>query len=571
MRLKSIVTALALAVLLVACAGPAPTGSTGRQEASGPAVSRGPKRIVAAIQGEPVAFSTTINPSGSAGSVPGSDALEDLLHAGLANHDNEGRLVARLAEAVPSVENGLWRVLPDGRMETTWRLRPGAEWHDGRPLTSEDLLFTLRVGREREIGLFWNPAYEGVESVEAPDPQTIVVRWSRPYVDADMMFTRQLAMPLPRHLLSGPYEEERAGFVEHPYWLGDFVGAGPFKLRSYQPGSHLILAANERYALGRPRVDEVEVKFIPDAHALITSVVAGAAELTMGARISLDLAVQAGDQWRDGKVDHGPGGWVTIYPQFLNPQPAVVAELRFRRALLHAIDRQELVDNLMFGRSTVIQSPVAPNHPGYKETEASQVRYDFDPRRTALLLEELGYVRGGDGFYFDATGQRLLVENRATAQTDIQPKALTAVADYWRRAGVAVDELVVPNQRVPDREYRHSRPAFEVLSSGNDPGNFASFHSSRIPLPANNFVGANRSRYANPELDALIDRYYVTIPWQERMQVLGQIVHHFSDRLVVMGLFFNTSRTLVGNRLVNVAVRGPFSTEAWNAHEWDVR
>jgi peptide/nickel transport system substrate-binding protein len=318
-------------------------------------------------------------------------------------------------------------------------------------------------------------------------------------------------------------------------------------------------------------VDEVEVKFIPDAQALITSVVAGAAELTMGARISLDLAVQAGDQWREGKVDFGPGGWVVIYPQLLNPQPAIVGEVRFRRALLHAIDRQELVDSLMFGRTTVIHSPVAPNHPGYRETEASQVRYDYDMRRATQLLEELGYTRGADGFYQDGAGQRVQVENRATAQTDIQPKSLTAVADYWRRAGVGVDEIVVPNQRVPDREYRHSRPAFEVLSSGNDPGNFASFHSSRTPLPENNFVGANRSRYTNGELDGLIDRYFVTIPRNDRMQVLSQIVHHFGDRAVVMGLFFNPARTLIGNRLVNLSVRGPFSTEAWNAHEWDTR
>jgi peptide/nickel transport system substrate-binding protein len=263
-------------IVLMGCTTPSSTPGGSRQNEQPPVTRGASKRIVAAIQGEPVALSTTINPSGSAGSVPGSDALEDLLHAGLAGHNNEGRLVARLAEAVPTVENGLWQLFPDGQMETTWRLRDGLQWHDGRPFTTDDLLFTLRVGREREVGLFWNPAYEAVERVAAPDARTVVVRWSRPYVDADVMFTRQLAMPLPSHLLAGPYEEDRASFVDSPYWLTEFVGTGPFFLRTYQPGSHLIVAANGRYALGRPRIDEVEVKFIPDAQALITSVVAGA-------------------------------------------------------------------------------------------------------------------------------------------------------------------------------------------------------------------------------------------------------------------------------------------------------
>lgn len=84
-------------------------------------------------------------------------------------------------------------------------------------------------------------------------------------------------------------------------------------------------------------------------------------------------------------------------------------------------------------------------------------------------------------------------------------------------------------------------------------------------------MGANRSRYADVELDALIERYFVTVPWNERVQVIGPIVHHFGDRLVVLGLFFNITRTFIGHRLLNVSVRGPFSTEAWNAHEWEVR
>jgi ABC-type transport system substrate-binding protein len=229
------------------------------------------------------------------------------------------------------------------------------------------------------------------------------------------------------------------------------------------------------------------------------------------------------------------------------------------------------MESIMYGLTSVADTTVAPDQVDYKDIESAIVRYPFDLNRTAQLLGELGYTRGPDGFYRDASGTRLEVEARATAQLDYQPKTLAAAADFWRRAGIAIEEVVVPNQRVPDREYRHTRPGFEILGLGNDPDNFQSFHGSRTPLPSNAFSGLNRSRYQNPQFDALADQYFVTIPRPERMQVLRDIVHHLSDQLVFMGLFYTTTHSLVGNRVVNVTKRGPNSTEAWNAEQWEVR
>src|SRR5207248_10341822 len=148
--------------------------------------------------------------------------------------------------------------------------------------------------------------------------------------------------------------------------------------------------------------------------------------------------------------------------------------------------------------------------------------------RAAQLIEGLGYTKGSDGIFHDASGTKLAVEARATTVSDIQPKALSAIADYWRQAGVAVDEVVIPSQRVQDLEYRATRPGFEVLSQSNDPEFFrglrTSFHSAQIPLPQNRFAGSNRSRYASPEMDARIEEYFATIALAPRLDVLRQIV-----------------------------------------------
>jgi ABC-type transport system substrate-binding protein len=136
---------LAIVLLLGACA-PAqrPAGSEqGGESAGAPGAARAPVRVVAAITGNPPAFVTWLSATG----LRGIDAVQDLLTTGLAGVDNTGVVQPRLAETVPSIDNGLWVVHTDGRMETTWKIRPGATWHDGAPFTAEDVLFTTRVQR----------------------------------------------------------------------------------------------------------------------------------------------------------------------------------------------------------------------------------------------------------------------------------------------------------------------------------------------------------------------------------------------------------------------------------------
>src|SRR5205814_2226820 len=122
-------------------------------------------------------------------STKGLAETEQLMNSALTYLDDRDVLQPHLAEAVPTTENGLWKVLPDGRMETTWHLRPGLLWQDGSPFTSEDMLFAAQVNRDRELAIITPPTFELVESVEAPDPLTLVVRWREPFIEADTMFS----------------------------------------------------------------------------------------------------------------------------------------------------------------------------------------------------------------------------------------------------------------------------------------------------------------------------------------------------------------------------------------------
>jgi peptide/nickel transport system substrate-binding protein len=503
------------------------------------------------------------------GSVRGVDELERVIHGGLAIADPAGRLRPQLGEAVPSIETGLWRVLADGRMETTHRIRDGVRWHDGNPLTAEDLVFTIAVGRDKDLPTLGHAAYDLMEGVEAPDPRTVIVRWQQPYIEADAVFAKtpaRLAIPLPRHLLERAYKEEKAGFAQLSYWTTEFVGIGPYQLREWVSGSHLVLEATGSYVLGRPKVDEILVRFLLDPNTVIANVLAGTVELTIGRSASVDQAVLFGEQWKDGKVEvaleESP---MSLLVQHLNPQPPILGDVRFRRAMVHATDRQQLVDALVYGLVPVAHTSIAPNQPEFNEVETSVIRYEYDVRRTVALIEALGYLRGAEGIFRDAAGQRLGVELRTLDGDDLRNKAVLAIADQWQRVGVTVDPVIMPRQRQREMEYRATFPGFEMVrASGND---FRELKISYVPLPENNFAGRNRGRYVNPDLDALIDRYFLTIPRADRMDVLRRIVNHTTDQVVTIDLFYNTLPVMVGKRLEHVTAEAI----GWNAHEWDAK
>jgi peptide/nickel transport system substrate-binding protein len=379
-----------------------------------------PKRIVVALKDDVPGLSEKVR----IGPGSGIYIAEQIVNAGLGIRDTNGNLQPQTAELVPTLENGNWVVNPDGTMETTWKIKPSAKWHDGTPFTSADLVFTANLERDPQVPFAGrNVGWASVEGIEAPDPQTIVVRWKQPYIEADQLFGQRFGMPVARHRLEAAYAENNTAILQNPYWTTDYVGLGPFKLREYVSGSHILVTANESYVLGRPKLDEIEIRMIQDGNSLVANVLSGAVDLHLGPGLSIEQGVEVRNQWRDGRMEPAPANWLVIPPQLLSPTPAIVTNPQFRRALLHAIDRQQLVDSLQFGLTTVAHSFLHPNQPQNREIEAQLPRYDYDPRRAEQMIADLGYSKGASGFFRDASGERLSVELRTTAQVDVQPAA----------------------------------------------------------------------------------------------------------------------------------------------------
>jgi peptide/nickel transport system substrate-binding protein len=567
-KFTRILAAMTIVLLATACAQPASTGPAA-PNAAAPATA-GPNRLTAAIRGDPHTLYQKLNPRSN---VPGIDSLEMLANTGLTAQAPDSRdRIARLAEAAPTLENGRWKLNPDGTMETTWTIREGVAWHDGTPLTADDLVFTATVVRDKELPIFGHVAYNYLGAVEAVDNRTVVARWTQAYVKADELFSPDLALPFPKHRLEQAYLNDKEHFLDAPYWSSEFIGTGPYRIKEWEPGSHLLFEANDRYLSGRPRIDEIVVKFIPDPNTLAANILAGEVDMPWGGRIDIEWATTVADQWSAGKLDTRFSSMLQIFVQHVDPTPSIMGNVEFRRAMVHGLNRQGMADIFMLGKSSVGHTFINPREPEYPFIESAIVKYDYDPRKAYEILERLGYTRGADGMLADRSGQKLAFQIRTSKGDLRQEKPMYASADDWQRMGVDVERHLVPPQRARDAEYRATFPAFDLKGQAGTFDYAPSFHSSRIALPQNNYrVSGNNSRYNNPEMDLAIDRYFTTLPWEERMEWGRRIVQRLSEDVGWIGLYYEVAPVLIPNRVANITGGRTEDIMLDAIHQWEIK
>lgn len=191
MRLSPVLNVALLSLMLAAC-GPPPRQPSGLQ-------SEAPSRPESARTLVFVARSEPENLAGSGGIGTAGGTTRRFFTATLAMSDDLGTPLPFLAEALPTLNTDSWRLLADGHMETTYRLRPNLTWHDSVPFTAQDLVFTWRALTTSELGQAGLPPQSVMEEVTSADDRTVVIMWKRPFPQAGTLADD--LRPLPRHLL----------------------------------------------------------------------------------------------------------------------------------------------------------------------------------------------------------------------------------------------------------------------------------------------------------------------------------------------------------------------------------
>jgi peptide/nickel transport system substrate-binding protein len=560
-----------LTTLLTAC-GPVP-GTPGSSQTGSQAAPAAPKVLAIGLDEDLKHFWDALTGGGGTG----ARELANLINQHIAAIGGDGVARPRLVVELPSQDKGTWKVLTDGTMETTLKLRPGITWHDGTPFTADDVIFSWQVNRDPDVPNANQEAVKLIKSIEATDPLTVVMHWGELYAFADRLEHREL-FPLPKHLLEQSYRETKDQFLNSAYFNTSYVGLGPFRVTNWDFGSGIETAAYDGFFLGRPKIDVIRVRFIPDNNTMLANLRARSIQmmLTLGNGPDLEAMTLLKQEWEStgyGTMYADPISWLFAEPQKVhNPQPSDLVNPKLRQAFLLALDRQSLVQATTAGLGLVADSWVHPSFSSYSTLQSVIARYPYDPRRASEAFAEAGWTPGPDGV-LEKNGQRLA----PLARTFQVPRELLITVDGWKRSGVAVDIESTPEQMLRDREFRASFTGFDFVS--NPMG--AAAASRRLagyntPTAENKWTGTNRGGYTNPAWDDLDRRINIALQDGQRRELERELVTMFTAELPVLPITYKFDIIPIGGGLSGVqpvtavAHRG-FILHTWNAFEWDMQ
>ena len=185
-----------------------------------------------------------------------------LVFSGLVITGDKGEWLPDLAVEVPTTANG--GVTADG-LTITYRLRPGVTWHDGTPFTADDVKFTWQLIMNRKVNIVARDGYDRISAIDTPDKNTVIVRFREFYAPYLTLFTTIL----PKHKLENESNINKASFNRAP------IGTGPFKFKEWQVAESIRFEANPAYYRGKPVLDSIIYRVIPDANILLTQLKAG--------------------------------------------------------------------------------------------------------------------------------------------------------------------------------------------------------------------------------------------------------------------------------------------------------
>jgi peptide/nickel transport system substrate-binding protein len=555
-------------IILAACAAPPP--SAGNPEISAGSTQPAPPRTLnVGVRYELTSLSTKALNAGR------SNMQKRFFNASMSFMDGAGAIHPYLAETLPQLNTDSWRVMPDGRMETTYRLKPNLTWHDGRALTADDFVFALKLYGRPGLGYFTTDPQDRIEDVLAPDPRTVIFRWNSLYPDAGSLRWDNFD-PLPRHLLEPLVDMPDLELVRaHPYWTVGYVGAGPYQVAKWEPGAFLETTAFAGHALGRPRIDRLIVRFVPDDNTMLTNVLAGTVDVAIDNTLRYEHGVVLKREWAPTKAG-------TVILELIQPRaahiqrrsdyvhPRALLDVRVRRALAHSVDKQAMIDGLFEGEQIPVADQLLPSSmPYFAEIDRVAVKYPYDLRRTDQLMADAGFRKAADGVYASAAERFSFTLISGGGSQNEKERAV--LADSWRRAGIDVAEATFTPAMVTDPEGRATWPSVHTSAAQLGELGLARWTSAAIGTAGNRWRGENPTGWSDPEYDRLYDLFNATLDRSERDRQVVQMMRILTED--VASLFFFHNPTLIAHTAVvsGPQIGTPEHLPGWNVHEWQLR
>ncbi|MBL8706270.1 MAG: ABC transporter substrate-binding protein [Rhodospirillales bacterium] len=404
-----------------------------------------------------------------------------------------------------------WKVSDDGKVYT-FNLAKNATWHDGKPFTSADVVFTLEFIKQTNPRARANLVH--VDKVEAPDANTVVITLKQPFGPFIGIFEVGSLPMVPKHIYDG-IDWKTAPANNTP------IGTGPFMFKEWQKGSFIKLVKNPNYHVkGKPHLDEIYWHVIPDAAARSVAFETGKVDILPGGSVEnfdVPRLTKLKDVCITGKgwEFFGPLAWM-----WLNNRQGPTANKKFRQAVMYAIDRDFGKDVVWNGLGKVAVGPISS---ATKFFDPKLAVYKHDPAKAKALLKESGYKGEKVRFMPLPYGETWTRWGEAVRQN---------LQDVGINLEMVATDVPGYNQKLSEWDYDIG---FSFLYQYGDPalGVARSYITSNIAKgsPFNNVEG-----YSNPEVDKLFAEAATAFPDSKRQELYNQVMKILIDDVPVAWL-----------------------------------
>ncbi len=508
------VFALAWSVLLAGCAAHEDKPGD-RTDASKPGPETG--TVVAVLSNDP----QTLSPIGKTDVY--SATVASLVSDSLFRYERGLRLVPRLAQR--------YEISADGRTFTFW-LRPGVRWHDGRPVTAEDVEFSVRCARDPRNESLYLDDFRDLSRLEALDPLTVRAEYSVPYADALEGWTLPL---VPAHVTGGDTSLLEGPLARMP------VGCGPFRLARYEPGRAVVLEANPEYWDGAPGISRLVFSIVPDRRTAYQALLAG--EISLLA-LTPELWAQAEREPRAASFTrllyHPLRVWHIGWNQ--RPEAAFFGDARVRRALILALDRESFNRSVLRGLGRTAATTYHPDSPW---ADPGVRPWPYDPARARALLDEAGWSdRDGDGVR-EREGRPFEFTLLTASADEVTERMAEWMQQSWREVGVAMRvERLEWRAFLQRRNAGRFDAAMSSLSLGAIPDQYELYHSEASPPGGLNYFGL-----ADRRVDALLETGRRTFDPERRRAIYAELQHLLHELEPISCLYHFAEPILYDSRL----------------------
>lgn len=374
-----------------------------------------------------------------------------------------------------------WSMDPSG-LSWTFKLRTGVMWHDGEPFTSEDVKYTYETLLDPATKSVRRANYQIIKSIETPDEHTVVFHLSEPH---GPFLDKMSQVPI-----MAKHHVSKVGLDDYN---SKAIGTGPFMMVEWIPDDHVTLKANPNYWGGKPAIENVIFKPIPEASVRAMALQKGEVHFASG------LTAEDFEKVLDkGNVQ----GIVVDSLAFAyfghNNRNPLFADKRVRQALAYAIDGESIVNDVRKGAAIVSVGPISPTNAVWFNPNVKQ--YPYDPEKAKELLAQAGWQVGSDGF-LTKDGKTFSFSVILAAGDEVMRNQAVLIQKWLKDVGIDLKleflDWSVMNDRLDNREYEAMMLS---MTPSPDPDQFNYWHSTAIDNGFNDWC------YSNVQVDRLLEQ-----------------------------------------------------------------